>query len=58
MSADYWPYGLEPNRQAFDTFCRYAYEQHVVPGSLSPDELFAPNAAERPVASTRSLIGA
>lgn len=58
MSADYWPYGLEPNRHALDTFCRYAYEQNVVSRPLSPDELFAPNANDRPVASTRSLIGA
>jgi 4,5-dihydroxyphthalate decarboxylase len=57
MSADYWPYGLEPNRGAVETFCRYAREQDVVPRLLSADELFAANAAERPVASTRLLIG-
>jgi len=57
MSADYWPYGLEQNRQAVDTFCRYAFEQDVVSQRFSPDELFAPNAADRPVASTRALIG-
>jgi len=57
MSTDYWPYGLEQNWQAVDTFCRYAYEQDVVSRRLSPDELFAANAADRPVASTRSLIG-
>jgi 4,5-dihydroxyphthalate decarboxylase len=57
MSDDYWPYGLEPNRVAVEAFCRYAHEQDVVSRQFSPEELFAPNAAERPVASTRLLIG-
>jgi 4,5-dihydroxyphthalate decarboxylase len=58
MPADYWAYGLEPNRHALDTFCRYAHAQHVVSRSVALDELFAPNADDRSVASTRSLIGA
>jgi 4,5-dihydroxyphthalate decarboxylase len=58
MSADYWAYGLEPNRHALETFCRYAHEQHVISRPVALDELFAPNADDRPVASTRSLIGA
>jgi len=58
MSADYWPYGLEANRTALETFCRYAHEQHVISRPLAVDELFAANADDRPVASTRSLIGA
>ena len=58
MPRDYWPYGLEPNRQALETFCRYAYEQRAVSRPVTLDELFAPNADERPVASTRTLIGA
>ena len=58
MSVDYWAYGMEANRHAIETFCRYAYEQHVISRPVVPDELFAPNADNRPVASTRSLIGA
>jgi len=58
MSADYWAYGLEANRQALETFCRYAHEQHVISRPAALHELFAANAEDRPVASTRSLIGA
>ena len=58
MSADYWPYGLEANRTALETFCRYAHEQQVISRPVAVDELFAGNADDRPVASTRTLIGA
>jgi 4,5-dihydroxyphthalate decarboxylase len=57
MSNDYWPYGVEANREALETFCRYAWEQDVVSRRPSLDDLFAPNAADRSVASTRLLIG-
>lgn len=41
MGDDPWPYGLEPNRAALETFLRYAVEQHVCSRQLSPEELFA-----------------
>ena len=30
MGADWWPYGLEPNRKALETFTRYHFEQGAV----------------------------
>ena len=38
---DWWPYGLEPNRNALDTFLRYHHEQGLSKRRFSPDELFA-----------------
>lgn len=58
MGPDYWAYGVQPNQAALEAFCRYCFEQHVVERPLSAEELFAPTARERPVASTRTLIGA
>jgi hypothetical protein len=37
------PIGIEPNRKAFETVARYAYEQKITPTQMSPEELF-PNA--------------
>jgi 4,5-dihydroxyphthalate decarboxylase len=34
------PIGIEPNRKAFETLARFAYEQKVTPRQLSPEELF------------------
>ena len=42
LGEDYWPYGLEPNRKAIDTFLRYHHEQGLSKRRLTPDELFAP----------------
>ena len=41
MGADWWPYGLEPNRGVLDTFLRYHHEQGLSKRRFTPDELFA-----------------
>jgi 4,5-dihydroxyphthalate decarboxylase len=46
MGEDYWPYGLEPNRKALQTFLRYHHEQGLSPRLLSPEELFVPESLE------------
>jgi 4,5-dihydroxyphthalate decarboxylase len=47
MGADWWAYGLEPNRHVLDTFLRYHHEQGLSKRRLAPEELFAPEALER-----------
>src|SRR5579864_1413574 len=34
------PIGVEPNRKAFETIARYAYEQKITPTLMSVDEMF------------------
>ena len=41
MGEDWWPYGLEPNRKALETFLRYHHEQGLSKRLFKPDELFA-----------------
>ena len=41
MGADWWPYGLEPNRKALETFLRYHHEQGLSKRLFKPEELFA-----------------
>jgi 4,5-dihydroxyphthalate decarboxylase len=41
MGDDFWPYGLEANRKALETFVRYAYEQGVAARQIAIEELFA-----------------
>lgn len=38
---DWWPYGVERNRHALETFLRYHNEQGLSPRLLAVDELFA-----------------
>ncbi|MCB5204596.1 ABC transporter substrate-binding protein [Neorhizobium sp. T786] len=40
MGADYWPYGLEPNRHAIDTLCRYSHEQGITNSRMTIEQLF------------------
>ncbi|HEV2282496.1 MAG TPA: 4,5-dihydroxyphthalate decarboxylase [bacterium] len=40
FGADYFPYGLEPNRVTLTAFCDYAYEQGVCHRRVTPEELF------------------
>ena len=42
MGADWWPYGLEPNRPVLETFLRYHHEQGLSGRLLTPEALFAP----------------
>ncbi len=45
--ADFWPYGIEPNRPTLEAFLRYSYEQGVAFKPLKVDELFAPETREK-----------
>lgn len=42
-SDDYWPYGIEHNRDTLATFLRYSHEQGLTPRRVDPEELFAPS---------------
>ncbi len=39
---DWWPYGVEMNRKAIDTFARYFYEQGLSKHRRKCEDLFAP----------------
>jgi 4,5-dihydroxyphthalate decarboxylase len=39
-TADWWAYGIEPNRKTLDAFLRYSYEQGLSERRLQVDELF------------------
>lgn len=41
MGRDYWPYGLDANREVIDTFLKYAYEQGLTRVRRKPEDLFA-----------------
>ena len=40
MGDDFWPYGVEPNRQTLATFLRYSHEQGLATRLLAPEDLF------------------
>jgi 4,5-dihydroxyphthalate decarboxylase len=42
LGRDIWPYGLEENRKAIETLCRYLHEQGFTGRMMKADELFAP----------------
>lgn len=46
MGADYWAYGIEPNRRVLSAFGRYATAQHLIRESPAPESLFALETAE------------
>src|SRR5262245_60544735 len=46
MTADYWPYGIEPNRPNLETLHGYLYEQGLIKQKLNLDELFARETVE------------
>jgi 4,5-dihydroxyphthalate decarboxylase len=41
LGADIWPYGLEENRKAIETLCRYLHEQGFTQRRMAAAELFA-----------------
>jgi 4,5-dihydroxyphthalate decarboxylase len=43
FGADFWSYGLEPNRPTLAALGRFVHEQGLSPRTVSPDELFAPD---------------
>ncbi len=47
MGPDYWPYGLEKNRAALETFLRYHHEQGLSQRRVTPEDMFAPETLER-----------
>lgn len=47
MGEDYWPYGLEPNRQVLETFLDHHHRQGLSPRKLAVEELFDPSVGER-----------
>lgn len=46
MGADFWPYGVEPNRATLEAFVQYGFEQGICKRKLSVDEMFAPETRE------------
>lgn len=43
LGEDWWPYGVEKNRIAVDTFLRYAHEQGLVQDLLTCEDIFVPS---------------
>ena len=48
FGADFWAYGIEPNRPAFEAIGRYLHEQGLAPRIVAAEELFASGVEERP----------
>ena len=46
MGKDFWPYGVEPNRKALETFLRYSFEQGLTAKKLAVEELFTKETQE------------
>lgn len=46
MGNDFWPYGVEANRNIIDTFLRYSVEQGLTPRKLTVEELFTKETQE------------
>lgn len=46
LGADWWAYGVEPNRHVLETFLRYHHEQGLSPRQLKVEDLFAPEVFE------------
>jgi 4,5-dihydroxyphthalate decarboxylase len=46
MGDDFWPYGVEPNRKALETFLRHHHGQGLSARQLKVEELFHPSTLE------------
>jgi 4,5-dihydroxyphthalate decarboxylase len=46
LGEDIWPYGVEANRKAIDTLCRYLHEQGFTRRRMGVDGLFGPETSE------------
>ncbi len=42
MGEDWWPYGIEKNRETINALCEYSYEQGLAEKKMTIEELFAP----------------
>jgi 4,5-dihydroxyphthalate decarboxylase len=42
MGEDWWPYGIEKNRETLEAMCRYSFEQGLSVRKMTVEELFAP----------------
>lgn len=42
LGEDWWPYGLDANRKAIDTFLRYHHEQGLSRRKLTSEDIFVP----------------
>jgi 4,5-dihydroxyphthalate decarboxylase len=54
MGMDYWPFGIEPNRNSISTFVRHLKEQKIIQREPAVEELFIdvkPSANSRPQAA-------
>jgi 4,5-dihydroxyphthalate decarboxylase len=43
MGENFWPYGVEANRNTLTTLLQYSHEQGLTARELSVDELFHPS---------------
>lgn len=43
LGEDYWPYGIDRNRDVIATFLRYSHEQGLADRRWKPDQIFAPS---------------
>jgi 4,5-dihydroxyphthalate decarboxylase len=46
MGSDFWPYGVDANRNTIETFLRYSVEQSLTPKKLTVEELFTKETQE------------
>jgi 4,5-dihydroxyphthalate decarboxylase len=44
FGADWWPYGIEPNRHVLEALLRYLQEQALLKKPLKVEDIFAPSA--------------
>jgi 4,5-dihydroxyphthalate decarboxylase len=42
MGEDWWPYGIEKNRQTIEALCQYSFEQGLSARKMGLEDLFAP----------------